>query len=83
MSYDLGLILIAQLPVVTSVLVRTLFFFEIALMLVGKSRKDYAVERKYINFKTLWLRYSCSLSYELPMRLVSLKALQMVRKLGK
>lgn len=57
-SYDLALILMAQLPVVTSVLVRTFlfFFFEIALMLVGKSRKDYTVERKYINFKTLWLR---------------------------
>lgn len=34
MSFDLELILMAQLPVVTSVLVRTFFFFEKALMLV-------------------------------------------------
>lgn len=73
----------AQLPVVTSVLVRIFFFFEIALILVGKPREGYAVERKYISFKTLWLRYSCSLPYELPMRLVSLKALQTARKLEK
>lgn len=59
------------------------FFFETALMLVGKPREDYAVERKYINFKTLWLRYSCSLPDELPVRLVSLKVLQTARKLEK